>query len=86
MGAETKFIGRVAEPPSSGFPPPQHRLLTFSIAGETSTRDGRSLVPLVGTEDVVPAQSSVGSRDSTTRHRRFLTPLIGTEDSSTTMK
>ena len=85
MGGETKFIGRVAEPPSTGFPPPQHRLLTFSIAGESSTRDGRSLVPVIGTGDVVPARSSVGSGDSTTRRGRFLTPLIGTGDSSTAM-
>ena len=85
MGGETKFIGRVAEPPSTGFPPPQHRLLTFGIAGESSTRDGRSFVPLIGTGDVVPAWSPVGSGDSTTRHGRFLTPLIGTGDSSTAM-
>ena len=85
MGGETKFIGRVAEPPSTGFPPPQHRLLTFGIAGESSTRDGRSFVPLIGTGDVVPARSSVGSGDSTTRHGRFLTLLIGTGDSSTAM-
>ena len=85
MGGETKFIGRVAEPPSTGFPPPQHRLLTFGIAGESSTRDGRSFVPLIGTGDVVPARSFVGSGDFTTRHGRFLTPLIGTGDSSTAM-
>ena len=85
MGGETKFIGRVAEPPSTGFPPPQHRLLTFGIAGESSTRDGRSFVPLIGTGDVVPARSSVVSGDSTTRHGRSLTPLIGTGDASTTM-
>ena len=85
MGEETKFIGRVAKPPSTGFPPAQHRLLTFGIAGEPSTRDGRSFVPLIGAEDVVPAWSSVGSGDSTTRHGRFLTLLIGTRDSYTTM-
>ena len=85
MGGETKFIGRVAEPPSTGFPRPQHRLLSFGIAGESSTRDGRSFVPLIGTRDVVPAWSSAGSGDSTTRHGRSLTPLIGTWDSSTTM-
>ena len=86
MGGESKFIGRVAEPPSTGFPPPQHRLLTFGIAGESSTRDGQSFVPLIGTEDVVPARSFVGYGDSTTRHGRSLTPLIGTRDSSTTMQ
>ena len=85
MGGEIKSIGRVAEPPSTGFPPPQHRLLTFGIAGESSNRDGRSFVPLIGTGDSVLVRSSVGSRDSTTRHGRFLTPLIGTGDSSTTM-
>ena len=85
MGGETKFIGRVAEPPSTGFPPPQHRLLTFSSAGESSTRDGRSFVPLIGSGDVVPARSSVGSGYSKTRHGRPLTPLMGTGDSSTTM-
>ena len=85
MGGETKIIGRVAEPPSTGFPPPQNGWLTFGIAGESSTRDGKSFVPLIGTGDVVPARSSVGSGDSTTRQGRFLTPLIGTGDSSTTM-
>ena len=71
VGGETKFIGRVAEPPSTGFPSPQHRLLTFGIAGESSTRDGRSLVPLIGTGDSVPARPSVGAGDSTTRHGWF---------------
>ena len=38
-GGETKFIGRVAEPPSTGFSPPQHRTLTLCTAGDSSTRD-----------------------------------------------
>ena len=85
MGGETRFIGRVPEPPSTGFPPPpQHNLLTFGIAGESSTRDGRSFVPLIGTRDVGLARSFVGSGDSATRHERCLMPLIGTWDSSTT--
>ena len=42
MEGEIKFIWRVADPPCTRFPSPQHRLLTFGIAEKSSTRDGRS--------------------------------------------
>ena len=39
-GGETKFVGKVAQPPSTGLSPPELRLLTICTVGESSTWDG----------------------------------------------